>query len=70
MRQENQPTASQCRVSYPQEVEGWSEVSTSFLYIGPLVQTTSGNASKAVLSSKSDWTLSRRRANIASAAKK
>ena len=44
MRQEN-------RVSYrnnPQEVEGWSEVSTSFLYIGPLVQTTSGNASKAI----------------------
>ena len=28
-----------------------------FLYIGPLVQTTSGNASKAVLSSKSDRTL-------------
>ena len=41
-----------------------------FLYIGPLVQTTSGNASKVVLSSKSDWTLSRRRADIVSAAKK
>ena len=56
-----------------QEIEGWTEVSTRFLYIGPLVQTTSGNASKAILSSKSDWTLSRRRADngdIASAAKK
>ena len=40
------------------------------LLIGPLVKTTSGNASKAVPSSKSDWTLSRRRADIASAAKK
>ena len=58
------------RVSYPQEVEGWSEVSTTFLYIGSLVQTTSGNASKAILSSKSDLTLSCRRADIASAAKK
>ena len=67
MCQENRPTASRCRVSYPQ---GWSEVSTIFLYIGPLVQTTSGNASRAILSSKSDWTLSRRRADIASAAKK
>ena len=57
-------------VSYPQEVEGWSKVSTTFLYIGPLVQTTSGKASKAILLSKSDWTLGRRRADIASAAKK
>ena len=70
MRQENRPTESRCRVSYPQEVEGWSEVSTTFLYIGPLVQTTSGNASKAILSSKSDWIFSCRRADIASAAKK
>ena len=38
------------------EVEGWSEVSTTFLYIRPLVQSTSGNASKTVLSSKSDIT--------------
>ena len=52
-----------------QQVEEVSE-STTFLYIGPLVQTTSGNASKAGLSSKSDWTLSRRRADIARAAKK
>ena len=57
-------------VRHDDEVNGWSEVSTSFLYIGTLVQTTSGNASKAILSSKSDWTLSRRRADIASAAKK
>ena len=70
MRQENWPTASRCQVSYPQEVEGWSEVSTTFLYIGPLVQTTSGKASKAILSSKSDWNLIHRRADIASAAKK
>ena len=49
VRQENRPTASRCRVSYPQEVEGWSKVSTSFLYIGSFVQTTSCNASKAVL---------------------
>ena len=31
MRNENRPTASRGRVSYPQEVEGWSEVSTPFL---------------------------------------
>ena len=52
-----------------QEVEGWSEVSTPFLYIVPLAQTTS-DASKAVPSSKSAWTLSHRRADSASAAKK
>ena len=46
-----QRTAIRGRVSYPQEVEGWSEASTLFLYIGPLVQTTSDNASKAVQSS-------------------
>ena len=28
MRKENRPTSSQGRVSYPQEVEGWSKVST------------------------------------------
>ena len=67
---ENRPTASRGRVSYPQEVEGWSEVSALFLYIGPLAQTTSDKASKAVPSSKSDWTLSRRRADSASTAKK
>ena len=44
--EESRPIASQGRVSYPQEAEGWSEVSTLFLHIGPLVQTTSGNASK------------------------
>ena len=50
------------RVSY-------RRTSTPFLYIGPLVKTTSGIASKAFPSSKSDWTLSRRRANSASTAK-
>ena len=54
VRKENRPTSSRGRVSYPQEVEGRSEVSTPSLSIGPLVKTTSGNASKAVLSSKSD----------------
>ena len=60
VHKENRPISSRGRVSYPQEVEGWSEVSTPFLYIGPLVQTTSGNASKALTSSKSAWTLSHR----------
>ena len=67
---ENRPTAIQGWVSYPQELEGWSKVFTLFLYLGPLVQTTSDNTSKAVPSSKSDWTLSHRRADSASAAKK
>ena len=44
------------------EVEVGSALS---LYIGPLVQTTSDNASKAVPSSKSDWNFSRRRADNA-----
>ena len=70
MRKENRPTSSQGWVSYPQEVEGWSEVSTPFLYIGPLAQTISDKASKAVPSSKSAWTLSRRRADSVSTAKK
>ena len=47
-----------------------SEVSTPSLYIGPLAQTTSDNASKAVPSSKSDWNLSRHWADSASTAKK
>ena len=72
MHKENRPTSSCGRVSCPQEVEGWSEVSTRFLYtpflyIRPLAQT---NASKAVPFSKSDWTLSRHWADSASAAKK
>ena len=68
VRKENRPTASRGRVSYPQEVhvEGWSEVSTLFLYIGPLAQTTSDNILKTFPSSKLEWTLSRRRANSAS----
>ena len=66
----NRPTPCRGRVSYPHEVEGWSEVSTLFSYIGLLVKTTSGDASKADPSSKSDWTLSRRRADSASRAKK
>ena len=40
-----------------------------FFYIEPLAQTTS-NASKAVPSSKSEWTLSRSRADSASTTKK
>ena len=67
MVQRAQGEASPGQVSYPQEVEGWSEVSTHiFLYIGLLVQTTSSNASKAVPFSKSDWTLSCHRTNSAS----
>ena len=38
----------QVEITYPQEVEGWSEVSTFFLYIGPLLQTTSDNALNVV----------------------
>ena len=44
---------------------GWSEVSTRFLYL----ETTSGNALKAFLSSKSYWTLSCHRVDSASTAK-
>ena len=60
------------QVGYPHDVEEWGEVSTpfTFLYIGPLVKTTSSNSSKDVPSSKSDWTLSRCRADSASATKK
>ena len=54
-----------CRVSYSQEAEGWSEVSTLFVD-RTLSKTTSSNASKVTPSSKSDWTFSRRRADSAS----
>ena len=46
------------RVSYSQEVEGWSEVSTPFFVDWNFIKTTSGNSSKAGPSIKSDWTLS------------
>ena len=42
----------------------------TFFAIRPLVQTTSSNASKAVPSSKSDWTLSCHRANSVSTKKR
>ena len=70
MCKENWLTPGRGRVDYPQEVEGWSAVSTLFLYIRPLVQTTSGNALKALPSSNSDWNLSHRTADSVSAAKK
>ena len=38
---------------YPKKLKAGAKC----LYIGPLVQSTSGNTSKAVPSSKSDWTL-------------
>ena len=53
----------------PKKQKGGAKCLHFFLYIGPFVQTTSGNASKAVPSSKSDWNLSRT-ADSASTAKK
>ena len=38
VHKENQPTASRGRVSYPQEVEGWREVSTLFCTSDPWYQ--------------------------------